>query len=195
MIQEMTRNWWVVALRGLVAVLFGIAAFVWPGMTLLALVLLFGAYAFVDGIFSLVYAFSSGAGSRGLLALEGVVGIAAGVATVVWPNITALVLLYVIASWAIVTGILEIAAAIELRKVIENELLLILGGIASVAFGVILFVSPGAGALAVVWMIGGYAVVFGVLLIALGFRLRSVGEDLGTLGGGKRSSGGTARPA
>lgn len=195
MIREITQNWWAIALRGLVAVLFGIGAFAWPGITLVALVLLFGAYAFVDGVFTLVYALTGHSGVRGLLALEGVVGIGAGIATLVWPGITALVLLYLIAAWAIVTGVLEVVAAIDFRKVIENEWLMILGGIASVAFGVILVVAPGAGALAMIWLIGAYAIVGGILLIALGFRLRGLGQDLEKLAGGKGMFGGTINPA
>jgi uncharacterized membrane protein HdeD (DUF308 family) len=172
MLKDITCYWWAPVLRGLVAVLFGIGAFIWPGITLAALVLLFGAYALVDGILSLVHAFSSGTGFRGLLAIEGIVGIAAGLVALAWPGITALALLYLIAAWAIVTGILEIGAAVRLRKLIENEWLLGLAGIASIAFGIILAVQPSAGALALLWLIGAYAFVFGVLLIALGFRLR-----------------------
>jgi uncharacterized membrane protein HdeD (DUF308 family) len=178
MLMEITRNWWAVALHGVVAVLFGIAAFVWPQITLTALVILFGAYALVGGGFTLAYAFSTGTNLRALAALEGLVGIAVGIATLVWPNITAAVLLYLIAAWAIVTGLLEIVAAIDLRKVIEDEWMLVLAGIASVAFGIIVAVQPGAGALAVVWMIGFYAVVYGALMIGFGFRLRSLGKEL-----------------
>jgi uncharacterized membrane protein HdeD (DUF308 family) len=195
-LKGVTHYWWAVALRGLTAVLFGIAALVWPGITLTALVLLFGAYALVDGIFSLVHAFSSGTGFRALLAIEGIAGIAAGIIALVWPGITALTLLYVIAAWAIVTGILEIVAAIQLRKLIENEWLLVLGGVASVAFGVILAFQPGAGALALLWLIGAYAVVFGVVLIALGFRLRSLGQEMAkSEEGSPRSTGGATMQA
>ena len=176
MVKEVTRYWWVVALRGLAAVLFGIAAFAWPGVTLTLLVLLFGAYAVVDGIFAIVYAFGSGRSNRGMLIVEGIVSILVGVIALVWPGITALAVLYLIAAWAVVTGILEIVAAIRLRKVIDNEWLLGLSGLASVIFGVIVAVQPGAGALGLIWVIAAYAVVFGVLLIALGFRLRASGR-------------------
>jgi len=176
MLNEVARYWWVVALRGLAAVLFGIAAFAWPEITLTVLVLMFGAYAVVDGVFALIYAFGSGTPFHGLRAVEGLAGIVMGVIALVWPGITALALLYLIAAWAVVTGILEIIAAIDLRKVIDNEWLLGLGGLASVAFGVILALQPNAGALALIWLIGAYAIFFGVLLIALGFRLRGVGR-------------------
>ncbi len=192
MLKEVTRYWWAVALRGLAAVLFGIAAFVWPGITLAALVLLFGAYALVDGIFSLLHAFGPETGFRWPFALGGLAGIAAGITTLVWPGITAIVLLYLIAAWAVVTGILEIVEAVRLRKVIENEWLLGLGGLASVLFGGILAFVPGAGALAMIWLIGAYAVVFGVLLIALGFRLRSLGQHMGELGRGPTQPAGHA---
>jgi len=193
MFREITSYWWAVALRGLVAVLFAIAAFVWPQITLTALVLLFGIYALVDGFFNLVYAFGSDTQLRWLVAVEGLAGIAVGIIALVWPGTAALALLYLIAAWAVVTGVLEIVAAIQLRQVIENEWLLGLGGLASVAFGVILALQPSAGALAMIWLIGAYALVFGVLLIALGFRLRSLGQQVDERAqGGRRSTGGTA---
>jgi uncharacterized membrane protein HdeD (DUF308 family) len=196
MLKDISRYWWAVALRGLAAVLFGIAALVWPAITLQVLVLLFGAYALVDGIFSLVQAFGSGTRFRGLVAVEGLASIAVGVVALVWPGITALALIYLIAAWAVVTGILEVVAAVQLRKLIENEWLLVLGGIASVAFGVIVALQPGAGALAMVWLIGAYAIAFGVLLIALGFRLRGIDQEMTKPDqGGRQSAGGAAMQA
>jgi uncharacterized membrane protein HdeD (DUF308 family) len=188
MLKEVTRYWWVVALRGVAAVLFGIAAFAWPGATLAVLVLLFGAYAVVDGVFALIYAFGSGRPFRGMRVVEGLAGIALGVVALAWPGITTLALLYLIAAWAVVTGILEIVTAIGLRKVIDNEWLLGLSGLASVIFGVILAIRPAAGALALIWLIGGYAIVFGVLLIALTFRLRVSAKKVdANVGGGQPS--------
>lgn len=171
----LARNWWTVALRGLVAVLFGIAAFVWPGLTLLALVWLFGIYALVDGVFTLVSAVTNRSENDRwwLLLVEGIVGIAAGIIAIAWPGITAFALLYLIAAWAIVTGVLEIIAAIRLRQEIEGEWVLALSGLLSLVFGILLVIWPGAGVLAMIWLIAAYAIVFGVFLIILGFRLRS----------------------
>lgn len=171
-VDELARHWWVVALRGLAAILFGILAFVWPGMTLAVLVLLFGAYALVDGVLALIHAFRGEAHHRWALALEGIVSVLAGIAAFAVPGLTALVLLYIIAFWAILTGVLEIIAAIRLRPVLTNELGLIIGGVLSVLFGIILLVSPGAGALAVVWLIGAYAIIFGLALLGMAWRLR-----------------------
>jgi uncharacterized membrane protein HdeD (DUF308 family) len=178
MITAVAQNWWLLALRGVLAILFGIIAFVWPGITLLVLVLLFGAYALLDGVFSIVAAFSDRASKQRwwVLLLEGLLGIAAGIIAFLWPGMTAFALVYLIAAWAIITGVLEIAAAIRLRQEIEGEWLLALGGVASIIFGVLMVIWPGTGALALVWLIGAYAIVFGVLMIALAFRLRSWGR-------------------
>lgn len=173
----LSRNWWAVALRGVAAIIFGILTFVVPGITLAVLVLLFGGYAIVDGIFNLVAAARGRAGdgdqSRGWLVLEGLVSIAAGIVTFVWPGLTALALVYIIAAWAVVTGVLEIVAAVRLRRHIDNEWWLALGGVLSIGFGVLLMVAPGVGALALVFWIGAYAIVFGALLVGLAFRLRN----------------------
>ena len=169
----LARHWWLFLLRGLISILFGVLAFVWPGITLASLVLVFGAFAFADGVFALVGAVRGGGREPWwLLILEGLVGIGIGIITVVSPGITALALLFYIAIWAIATGVLEIGSAIALRKEIEHEWLLGLSGLASVVFGVLLIARPGAGALTVLWLIGGYALVFGVLLVMLSFRAR-----------------------
>jgi uncharacterized membrane protein HdeD (DUF308 family) len=177
-IDTLARNWWLIALRGLAGILFGIITFVAPGITLAALVLLFGAYAFVDGVLAIVSTVRRrGTSERwGMLLLEGVVGVAAGLVTLFWPGITALTLLYVIAFWALLTGVLEVAAAIRLRKVMTGEWLLALSGVASIVFGVAVAFFPAAGALALVIWIGAYMLVFGALLVALGFRLRARGR-------------------
>jgi uncharacterized membrane protein HdeD (DUF308 family) len=174
MLANMAQYWWVLAIRGVVAILFGIGAFLWPGITLAVLVLLFGAYALVDGIFAVVAGLTARRESERWwwMVLEGVAGVILGVLTLLWPGITALVLLIFIAAWSIVTGVLEIAAAIRLRREIEGEWLLVVAGAASVLFGILLLIRPGAGALAVIWLIGAYALVFGVLLLVLAFRLR-----------------------
>jgi uncharacterized membrane protein HdeD (DUF308 family) len=166
-------NWWALLVRGLAAVLFGLAALFWPGLTLLVLVTFFGAYALVDGIFALVAGLrGSEARRRWLLLAEGVLGVLAGLITFFWPGITALVLLYIIAFWAIFTGILEVMIAISLRREIENEWLMALSGVLSILFGLALAVLPGVGLLSLVWLMGVYALVFGIALVVLGFRVR-----------------------
>jgi len=175
MVHTFKLNWWLLALRGLVAVLFGVLAFMWPGATLITLVWLFGAFALVNGILSLVLAAKTPKGypKVGSLIFGGLLGILAGLLSFVMPGITALGLLILIAAWAIATGVMELIAAVRLRKVIANEWLLILAGIASVAFGVILLLQPAAGALALIWLIATWAVLFGILLMILAFRMRS----------------------
>ena len=160
--------------------IFGLLALFWPGLVLPVLVILFGAYALVDGVFAVVAAVSgrAGRGMRWLVLLEGIAGIAIGIISILWPGITALALLYFIAAWAIITGIFEVIAAVELRREITNEWFLIISGALSVVFGLLLLLFPGAGALALIWLIGAYAVLFGVLLIALAFQLRAWGERL-----------------
>jgi uncharacterized membrane protein HdeD (DUF308 family) len=176
-VDSLSRNWWAVSLRGLAGILFGIITFFAPGISLAALVLLFGAYALVDGVLAIVSAVRRrGADRWWLLLLEGIVGIGAGVLTFLWPAITIIALLYLIAAWALVTGGFEIAAAIRLRKAITGEWLLALSGIFSIALGVLLVLFPGPGALAVTIWIGAYAFVFGALLFALGLRLRGLGS-------------------
>jgi uncharacterized membrane protein HdeD (DUF308 family) len=182
MLEKITRNWWTFAVRGAVAVFFGAAALIWPGQTLQALVLLFGAYALVDGIFAI---FAGIASYRYFerwwaVVLEGVVGVVVGLLTFFWPSITTLALLYFIAAWALITGILEIVAAIQLRRVIANEWMLILSGLLSIIFGILLFAFPGTGAVSVVWLIGMYALVFGISEIIFAFRLRSLGHKVQT---------------
>jgi len=189
----LARNWWAVAIRGLVAVLFGILALVVPHLTLAVLILLFGAYALADGIFGIVAAVRAAErGARwGTLLVEGLWGVAIVAVAFIWPGETALVLLYLIAFWAIFTGVFEILAAVRLRREIVNEWLLGLAGLASVVFGVLLVVFPGAGALTVIWLIGAYALVFGVLLLGLAFRLR----NSSTAGSGRRRAGRADREA
>jgi uncharacterized membrane protein HdeD (DUF308 family) len=177
MLTQLTRNWWAVALRGLVAILYGVVALVWPGLTLEILVLFFGAYMLLDGVFAIIAAFTHRAGhdSWWVLLLEGLLGIAAGIITVLRPGLATLVLIYIISFWAIVTGVLEIVAAIRLRKEIQGEWLLALSGIVSLVLGVVLLLNPAAGALTVAWLIGVYAILFGAMLLSLGLRLRKHG--------------------
>ncbi len=172
---DLGRNWGWIVVRGIAAMIFGVLALVLPGITLAALVLLWGAYALADGIIALIAAFRIRDRGKPFWALlvVGILGIAAGILTFIWPGMTAIVLLAFIAAWSLVMGIFQIIAAVRLRKSIENEWLLGLSGLLSIIFGVLMLINPGAGALAVIWVIGAYAIVFGVLLIALGLKLRS----------------------
>ena len=178
MVGTLSRSWWLVALRGVIGILFGLVAFFMPGITLFVLVILFGAYMLVDGVFALVQAirFRHERERWPMLLLEGVLGIAIGLVTLFWPGITALAWLYTIAIWAIATGVLEIATAIRLRKEIKGEWFLALTGVVSIALGIALVLLPLAGLLAWVWLIGAYSIVFGVILIALAWRLKSAGS-------------------
>ena len=180
MLRMLTRNWWVLVLRGIFAVLLGILALIWPGIILVVLVLLFGVYALVDGVLAIWAALSSRkqTDTWWVLFLEGLFGTAVGVLVLIWPGITAIILVFLIAGWAIITGIFEIIAAIWLRKEIKNEWLLVLNGILSVAFGVLLVIWPRAGLVVLVWLIGIYAILFGLLMILLGFRLRGFDQRL-----------------
>jgi uncharacterized membrane protein HdeD (DUF308 family) len=169
-----TRDWWLLAIRGIAAILFGLAAFAWPGLTIAILVIFFGAFAVVDGAIELSIAWRRrGAnGWRGHL-VQGLVGIIAGLVALVLPGVAALALILIIAAWAVVTGIIEIFLAFELRERLRSEWLWALTGLASILFGLALFLFPAAGAVAMAWLIGAYALVVGILLVALGLALRS----------------------
>jgi uncharacterized membrane protein HdeD (DUF308 family) len=174
----LAKNWWSLVIRGFVAILFAISTFAWPGVTLAALVLLFAAYALMDGVVSIIGAVRAERAHEkwGVLLLEGIVGLGAAVATVFWPAITVLALVYIIAAWAIITGVAEIAAAIRLRRHISGEWLLALSGVLSVGFGFLLVFAPLAGAIVLALWVGVYMLIFGVVLVALGFKLRSWGR-------------------
>ena len=173
LVNALAKNWWLLLLRGIAAIIFGVLAFAWPAITLLTLIMFYGAYALVDGVLAILAAIMGGAPApRWWLAVIGVLGIAAGIMTFMMPGLTAMVLLFFIAAWAITTGVFQIIGAIRLRKEIDNEWLLILGGIISVLFGIGIMLAPGAGALALVWVIGTYAVIEGVLFVVVSFRLK-----------------------
>ena len=175
MLHLLSKNWWIFVVRGALAILFGIGAFVVPGVTLAALVIMYGAYVFADGVMAAAAAFGARKAGEGFpwpVFVVGVAGILAGLVTFVYPGVTALLLLYLIGAWHIVRGIFEIVTAIRLRREIQGEAWLILGGIASVVFGMFLYVRPGAGAVALLWLIGSFAIAFGIIEILLAFKLK-----------------------
>ncbi|WP_078083466.1 HdeD family acid-resistance protein [Microbulbifer mangrovi] len=184
LLRAMADNWWVALVRGLFAILFGVLTFIWPGISLLSLVILFGVYSLMDGAVA-IYGAITGRGkvsrsSLWWLLFVGITGIAAGIVTFIYPQVTALVLVIFIGAWALVRGIFEIIGAVRLRKEIDNEWLLIFAGFMSVIFGLVLLVNPGAGALALLWLIGGYAIAFGIILVWLAFRLRKLAHKTHT---------------
>jgi uncharacterized membrane protein HdeD (DUF308 family) len=175
-LQNFSKNWWNLLLRGILSILFGVMTFAVPGWTLLSLALLYGVYALIDGVLSVWF----GAGARAWpLVLFGVLGIAAGIFTLYTPWATAVALLYLIGAWAVVRGIFEIITAVRLRHEITNEWSLIFAGVVSVVVGLIFLGRPGAGALALAWVIAAWAIVAGLLLIKLALRVRSLPERLG----------------
>jgi uncharacterized membrane protein HdeD (DUF308 family) len=179
MLYMLSRNWWTFLIRGIIAVLFGPAAIIWPGLTLSALIIVFGAYVLVDGIFAIIEGFSSRDGNNRwwVSILIGIAGIVAGIWAMLFPDLTAIGLLYFIAAWWLVTGMLQIVYAIRVREEITNEWLLILTGALSVILGVVFMIFPGSGALSLIWLSGLYAIFFGILLIVLSLRLRGLGDS------------------
>lgn len=173
------RYWWVWLVRGIAAIIFGVLAWLWTGPTIFAIGVLFGAYAFVDGVFALVASVRAAEQHDRWwpLLLEGIVGLVIAGITFWDIRVTLLALYFTIAAWAFLTGIFEIAAAVQLRQHIANEIWLVIGGIASILFGALMIWFPLAGALAIVWIIGAYAIIFGALMIAFAFRLRSHGAS------------------
>jgi uncharacterized membrane protein HdeD (DUF308 family) len=173
LLHAMAGNWWLAVLRGVAAIIFGILAFAWPGITLLTLVLFWGAFALVDGVLAIIAAVKGGNPMpRWWLAIVGLAGIIAGALTFLMPGLTALVLLTFIAVWAIVLGVMEIIGAIKLRKEIQGEWLLILNGAISVLFGIVLLWRPVTGLIALVWIIGAYAIILGVIYVMFGLKMR-----------------------
>ncbi len=179
MIAVLARNWWAIGIRGVLAILFGLIALFLPGVTMLSLVLVFAAYAFLDGVLAIVSAVRAAREQErwGYLVLEGLVDIAAAAVAVLWPGITVIAFVFVIAFWAIFTGILELAAAFRLQF-IDGRGWLIFGGIVSVLYGGLLIVAPMIGAVVLTWWLGAYALVFGVCLVVLAFKLRARLENL-----------------
>jgi len=174
MIKTLSRNWWTFVGRGLFAILFGALALALPELTLIAMIWMFGAYVIVDGLFQIALSVTRRDENDRwwLLLIEGIFGVAAGIVTFLWPGITGIALFIMVIVWAMVTGVLEIAAAIQLRRFLENEWLLAFSGILSIFLGIAMLAWPGASVIALAWLIGIYAIIFGITLIALGIRLK-----------------------
>jgi uncharacterized membrane protein HdeD (DUF308 family) len=185
LLHELSKHWWLLLLRGIAAIVFGVLAFIWPGLTLLTLVILYGAFAIVDGVLALAAVFGRTGPDvpKWWLVLTAILDIGAGLIALFWPGITALVLIIFIGAWAIVRGVMEIIAAIQLRKEIEGEWLLVLAGVLSVLFGLGVLIYPGAGAVALAWLIGIYAIAIGVVMIMLAIRLRKHHMALSAISG------------
>ncbi len=171
---------WALILRGILAIVFGVLVWVWPGLSLLVLILLFGIFALASGVSALIAAFRAFHRHRGwwLLAASGLLGIAAGIVAFIWPGETALILLYIVAIWAIVTGVAEIAAAFTPGRTSTDEWLLVLSGVLSIIFGILLFIFPGTGLLALVWLLGLYAILYGITLLFSAFSIGSFQRSL-----------------
>ena len=181
MLNMLAKNWWLVEIRGVAAIAFGVLAFLWPGITLLVLVTLFAAYMLIDGVALLVSlrrAEPATAGHRLAVGLMGILGVAVGIATIFWPGITALALLYLVAFWAITLGLTQVIAAIRLRREISGELWFVIGGLLTVVFGVFILLFPGTGLLSLVWIVGAWAVVFGITNLVLAWRLRGLHQQI-----------------
>jgi uncharacterized membrane protein HdeD (DUF308 family) len=181
MLNLLAKNWWLVEIRGVAAIAFGVLAFLWPGITLLVLVTLFAAYMLIDGVALLVSlrrAEPATAGHRLAVGLMGILGVAVGIATIFWPGITALALLYLVAFWAITLGLTQVIAAIRLRREISGELWFVIGGLLTVVFGVFILVFPGTGLLSLVWIVGAWAIVFGITNLVLAWRLRGLHQQI-----------------
>ncbi|GAA3204035.1 HdeD family acid-resistance protein [Actinocorallia longicatena] len=181
MLDQLARKWWLLALRGVFAILFGIVAWVWPDITVLALAILFGAYALVDGAIALAGAFAGGTPekSRGWLGFTGVCGIALGLMAMIWPGATAFIILTVIAAWAIVTGVFEIIVAIMTRNVVEGSWWHVAGGAVSVLFGAVLLIWPRGSGLALIWVVGLFSILFGIALVFAAFKLKNLAARTG----------------
>lgn len=180
MMTSLSRNWWMLLVRGIAALLFGVLAYIYPGSALAAMILIYGVYALVDGIFAIIAAIGQIERHRpwGFLLLSGVVSILAGLIALFYPGLTAVALLFVMAFWAILRGIFEVSASIQLRKILPNDWALALAGILSLLFGILLLINPAAGILAVVWLVATYAIIYGIIELALAVRVHHASSGL-----------------
>ena len=177
MLALLARNWWLIAIRGIAAIAFGVIAFLWPNVTVVVLIALFGAYALIDGISLLASLVRGDPAARRhgwTVGAIGVIGILAAVVTFLWPNLTALTLVYVVGFWSIAIGVFQVAAAIRLRQEIEGELWLALGGVLAILFGLYIVVFPGSGLISLIWLVGAWAILFGIANLVVAWRLREM---------------------
>ena len=186
LLDNLTRNWWLLLLRGLAAIAFAVVTWFWPGLTIAVFILLFGAFAFADGILGVWGAITGpkGDSDRWILLLWGIAGLATGAAAFLAPGLVTAFFVFLIASWAILTGILQVVAALRLRKQITGEWVLVAAGLASVAFGVVMAMNPGAGAVALSWLVAAYAFLFGILLVVLSLKVKGARKRVEALRAG-----------
>lgn len=179
MLRALSESWWLFLVRGIIAVLFGLAAIVWPELTITTLVIVFGAYAVIDGVIAIIGGFQSRDGNDQwwVYVLIGLAGIIVGIWAMLFPGLTAIGLLYFIAAWLLITGVLQIIYAIRVRREISNEWLLVLSGVLSTILGIVFMIFPGSGAISLIWVIGFYAIFFGGMLVVLAFRLRGLKNE------------------
>ncbi|WP_304453146.1 HdeD family acid-resistance protein [Nocardiopsis sp. YSL2] len=176
MLGELSRNWWLVLLRGIAAIVFGVLALIWPGLTLVALAVVFGVYALVDAGALAYAAYRSAPGSRAGLVVQAVASALIGLIALIWPLVAVAALIFVIGVWAILTGVAEIVTAVRMRAHITSEWLLIFVGALSIVFGLLLWFWPLEGARWIIFVVGVYAIIFGAVLAVAGFRLRGAAE-------------------
>ncbi len=187
MIRAISKYWWVFTLRGLIAIAFGLAALLWPALTLGVMVLLFGLFALFEGGLAILTSFGKGDEKGGwTLLFEGVAGLlvcvivllGASLGSILWPQVAAVMLVFYIAGWAILAGLFKIITAIRIRREVKGEWMLGLSGCVSILFGLILILNPGTGVVAVAWLIGIFAIILGIFLTLLGLRFRGMGYHL-----------------
>ena len=176
MIEALASRWWIFLVRGIAAILFGVVAIAWPGISLVALTMLFGAFAFVDGVMAFGFAFTGAGGSRWwALVIEGLVGLGVAFFVLSQPGLSAVSLVYAVAVWAVFTGVIEIIAGVQFRDFLPNDWTYVLAGALSIVFGVLVMRNPIAGGLAIMWIIAFYSILFGLMEVFLSRRIKRLG--------------------
>jgi uncharacterized membrane protein HdeD (DUF308 family) len=188
MLNLLARNWWLIEIRGVAAIAFGIMAFLWPGLTLIVLITLFAAFMLIDGVSLLVALFRGDTATRGhrlAVGLMGVLSIGAAIVAVAVPGLTALALLYLVAFWAIALGISQLITAFRLRRDVSGEVWLVLGGLLTIVFGVLLLAFPGTGLVSLIWLVGAWAIAYGFTSLVVAWRLRGLNQELNRAAAGR----------